>query len=159
MCKLSVTRLYLAENAGVICLVKNYTYSPFKHTSPPPSASSPELSVQTNFAYVLTDILLEPDDKLSSYHSLQSSDTDLETIVEHNVDTGIWNYDETESEEEYAQEEDQEEDQDDLSAHALSNSSPMSSVLSDIETSIDIDAIDEDYTNGDEYREDYEAGK
>ena len=115
--------------------------------------------MQTNFAYVLTDILLEPDDKLSSYHSLQSSDTDLETIVEHNVDTGIWNYAETESEEEYAQEEDQEEDQDDLSAHALSNSSPMSSVLSDIETSIDIDAIDEDYTNGDEYREDYEAGK
>ena len=115
--------------------------------------------MQTNFAYVLTDILLEPDDKLSSYHSLQSSDTDLETIVEHNLDTGIEYYDETESEEEYAQEEDREEDQDDLSAHALSNSSPMSSVLSDIETSIDIDAIDEDYTNGDEYREDYEAGK
>ncbi len=108
---------------------------------------------------MLTDILLEPDDKLSSYHSLQSSDTDLETIVEHNLDTGIEYYDETESEEEYAQEEDREEDQDDLSAHALSNSSPMSSVLSDIETSIDIDAIDEDYANGDEYREDYEAGK
>ena len=147
---------------AVFSLVKNYTNAtvPLKI---PPFPTQSLVSVQTSLANVLTDILLEPDDKSTSYHSLQFSDTDLETIVEPSVETGIEYYDESESEEEYAEEEDQEEDQDqdqhDLSAHALSSSSPMSSVLSDIETSIDIDAIDEDYANGDEYSEEYEPGK